>query len=129
MSKNKKEKIITLNLVSELFKDKKGKIIDKDTFARNDALALMQILAYYNSVKGTFREFETVLALQDKTKNAWLKDSKTLDLSITEAAFLKDYLENFNEKSIPIQTPTGVNPNNLSEFRLRTLINVVKQLS
>ena len=128
MAKEKKSKVVILDLVTELYKNKEGKVLDKKTFKQKDAWALMQLLSFYNSKIGTFRDFQKILSLHDKVQNAWRKEAKTMELTIDEAAFLKDYLENFNERSASIPIPTGLDPNRLTEFRLRTLVTIVEQL-
>ncbi len=124
------KQIIKLKLKKELFKNKEGKVVRKDMYAQNDAVSILQILTFYNSLTGSFNEFQTIISLHDKFKNAWREDLRSIDLSIGEASFLKEYLENFNKKSKPLIAIDGTeNLNRLTEIRLRTLLSFTKQLS
>uniref|UniRef100_A0A7C3SPG8 Uncharacterized protein n=1 Tax=Dictyoglomus turgidum TaxID=513050 RepID=A0A7C3SPG8_9BACT len=122
--KNKVNLKITLKV--EYLLDKKGKFV-KDAngdkvFKQNDVLALIQLLSVFDSRKYSLKDYKQYLKVQDKVEEAWRKDAKTLELSLDEATFLKDYLVNFNEKSREDgRLPVG-------SFLLRTLVSVIEQL-
>lgn len=139
-TEEKKGIIVKLEMVEST--DKKGEVIrerkfdglgrpiigengEKETgdilYKRHDAIALLQMLNGIDTRKYDFKALKIFSNLKEKVDNAWLKDGTELDLTLDQAAFLKEYLEELNKKTnaqIFIAGP----------FHVRTMIAVKEQL-
>lgn len=120
---------VTLNLIKEELQIReKGKIITaKDEigetrYKRNDALGLMGLLGRFDSKLHTqIREQMYWVSLRDKIHDCLLHEKNTLELSIDEAKFLKDYLNDLPEKD-------GKNSTPMMEFEIRSRMGISEQL-
>ena len=113
-----------IKLIREKNRDKDGKPSKApEDYKQHDAAVLaFRILPGWDSKKGKgMEDYKLCLNITDKAKEAWRDDKiKELDLSLNEASFLKDLLENFKDKCLQdVVVP---------EVVMRTIVSLVEQL-
>lgn len=96
-------------------KDPRGEI----QYIRNDIVGLMSLLAKMDSKIHSLKDYKSWIKLRDKLRNCFVDEKDVLEMSIDEAAFLKDFLSNLTEREGK-QTE-------LSEFEIRTLVGILEQ--
>ena len=127
MSEETQEKKgIVVKLVIEPLLDKKGEVVNdprdnEPLNKRHDAVALTQMLNGIDTRKYDFKALKAYSNLKEKIDEAWLKDKAELELTLDQAAFLKEYLENLNSK-------TNAQTFSAGPFHIRTMIAVKEQL-
>lgn len=127
MTKEQESQKIVIKLSREAVLDKKGKEVigpDKEiAYKRDDIIGLQSLLGRFDNRKhpGAMKLIRSVLNVQDKVRDAWLKDKKEIDLTLEEASFIKKYLEDI--------TDNEAKDNQLREFEMRTLVGVLDQLA
>ena len=119
-----KPKTLNLNLIQEVALDKKGKEAKDEKgnkqYKRDDFIGLINLLNAFDTKIHGMKEYKMFIKLKDHIFANWVKENKTLELSLDEATFLKDYLSNFPEKE-------GKDIS-LPEFVLRTLCGILEQI-
>jgi hypothetical protein len=115
---------ITLQLKKTPFLDKSGKV-QKDPsgeklYSQHDSVALMSLLDAIDFTKYSMKEWRLAVKLRDKIEDAWRREAKNIELTLDEAAFLKDFLFNLKDK---LQAGTRITP-----FVLRTVVAISEQL-
>lgn len=119
-----KPKTLNINLVQEIVLDKKLREV-KDPqgnkqYRRDDFVGLINLLNRFDSKRYGIKEYKMFLKLKDHIIANWVKENRTLELSLDEATFLKDYLSALPEKE--------GKENSLAEFEMRTLCGVLEQM-
>jgi len=89
-------------------------------YVRDDYNGLLALLNHFDSRLHVMKDYKVFIKVRDKVQEAWLKDWTELELSLDEAAFLKEYFKNLNEKD-------GANTQ-LQQFEIRTLVGVLEAL-
>ena len=111
---------LTIKLIEEHTKDKKGKNVyvenrelncpncsfvirekleeKEPLYKQQDTQALMKLSSFFDSRKYSLKEYKQYIKLRNKIEEAWLKNNKTLELSLDEASLLKKFLISFFEK-------------------------------
>jgi hypothetical protein len=111
-------------MIQEVALDKKGKEIKDEKgnkqYKRDDFIGLINLLNAFDTKIHDMKDYKMFLKLKDHIFANWVKENKTLELSLDEATFLRDYLSSFSEKE-------GKNIS-LPEFMLRTLCGVLEQI-
>lgn len=120
------KKGIVVKLIKEESVDKKGEVIkdpkdNEPLYKRHDSIALTQMLNGIDTRKYDFKGLKTYSNLKEKVDNAWLKDGTELDLTIDQAAFLKEYLGELNSKTNAQTFIAG-------PFHIRTMVAIKEQL-
>ena len=123
--KTQKETQIKLELVTieAREKDKKGKIVvskrpdtNEINYIRNDIVGLMTLLRRFDTKLHIMRDWKMSVKIKDKLSEAYLNDFKEIRLTLDEAAFLKNYLQELPEKEGKQES--------ISEFEIRTMISI-----
>lgn len=86
---------------------------------RDDTLGLLGLLSKFNSSQHQLRDCQIWTQLRNKLRKAFYEEEKEIVLTLDQAAFLKDYLKNLQEKDgkgIP-----------LPEFEINTQIGILEQ--
>ena len=119
-----KPKTLNLNLIQEAALDKKGKETKDEKgnkqYKRDDFVGLINLLNVFDTKIHEMKDYKMFIKLKDHIFINWAKENKTLELSLDEATFLKDYLSNFPEKE-------GKNVS-LPEFMIRTICGILEQI-
>lgn len=119
------ENKITIKLECEEALDKKGKPIKVDNeiqYKRDDYVGLSSLLGKYDSRKhpGAMKLVRAILSIEDKVMKAWKDEKNTIDLTLEEASYLKNYLDGFTDQE-------GKN-DAIRHYELRTLVAVLDQI-
>lgn len=99
----------------EVIKDKAGEI----QYLRNDIVGLMGLLTKFDSRIHNLKDYKQWIKLRDRLRQAFIDDLESVELSLDEASFLKEYLSNLSEKEGKTAT--------MVEFEIRSLIGVLEQ--
>ena len=99
----------------EILKDDKGDI----QYSRNDIVGLMGLLSKLDTKIHSLKEYKQWIKVRDKLKDCFVDDAEEMELTVSEASFLKDYLSGFQEREGKVI--------NLDEFEVRTLVGVLAQ--
>lgn len=118
-----KDKVVRVPLKLERIKntDKEGNEIKDEvgnqTFIQHDAVALSQLLSAVDSKVITVGEYKDLIALNDKSREAVMRDMNAIDLNVGEASLLKKLLSNPQNDRILFTV-----------FHIRTINSVLEQL-
>ena len=111
-------------MVQEPALDKQGKVAKdpkgEKQYKRDDYVGLLQLLNRFDSRLHTIKDYKSFTHLKDNLLQHWAKEDTTVDLSLDEATFLKEYLKTLPDK----EGKEG----RLAEFEIRTLIGILEQL-
>jgi hypothetical protein len=130
MEKNKEEgKGFSLRLEEKFLyiKDKKGREVvmknekGEPNYLRNDVMGMMGLLNKFNSTLHTMKDYKQWIKIKDKIRDCFVRETNILELSLDEAAFLKDFLINLTEKDAKSVQ--------LVEFEIRSLTGIVDQFT
>jgi len=124
MDKQEQPKTLSIQIVQEVVKDKRGKPI-KDSngelqYKREDFTGLTALLNYFNSTLHTMDEIKSFIWIKDIILQYWVNSNTKIDLPLDEALFLRNYLNNLIEKD--------AQGKQLKEFEMRTMIGISEQL-
>ena len=118
-----KENTITIKLETTPLLDKSEKERKSPQgnalYQRHDAVALLQMIGALNLNRHGIDQMRTYLNLKDKLSEAWRKDKKTLELSFSEAAIIKELLQDPAKK---MRAGIGITP-----FFVETIIPMLEQ--
>jgi hypothetical protein len=113
-------KLPALDNKGKEMKDKGGDIVYK----QEDAPTLLQLLNRYDNSKhpGSFKEFKSIIAIKDKVERVMIDDKEELELSVSDAGWLKKYLEGLPDNECK-REETALRP-----YEIRTLVSITEQL-